>query len=524
VEGLLIAAELERLRARLPLERLPWRFLDDTTLILPIVPAGALWIDLHPARPRVALGDMPAESEGPTTAFARALQSRAPGPLLEAVQFALDRRFLLRFGASDAFVPVAAIDLMVELTGRNANAMLLGPDGRIVAVQREVTAARNRHRQLLSGGVYRPPPPYDKLDPRGADASVVASVLRARPLARAFERVDGVGKVLTRAWAALAGIDPATPLGGAALAAAVAALPRLVADPAAAVRASEVDGDDEDDPAAARSRDRRRALEEAARRRLGARRALLERRLADTDRALSAADDAARLRSEADLLLAHAHRVGRGVGEARLEGFDGREVVLRLDPARDAAGNARSRYEQARKREARAARALAQHERLRAEHDEVVAAEARLAEASVEELHALAPDGGGARVRRETRPGLRVVGPHGLEVVIGRTARENDLVTFRIGRSDDVWLHAQGYHGAHVLIRAEERREVPFDAVLFAARLAAGHSEAGGSDNVPVDYTNRKHVWKVKGAPAGTVSYAHQKTVYVRPMRRSEVD
>jgi predicted ribosome quality control (RQC) complex YloA/Tae2 family protein len=142
---------------------------------------------------------MPADTDAPTTSFARTLHARAAGPLVEARQFDLDRRFLLRFGPSEGFVSVEGIDLMVELTGRNANAMLLDGDGRIVAVHREVSAARNRHRQLLRGVRYAPPPPYDKLDPRESDPGVVASVLRGRPLARAFERIDGVGKTLTHA-------------------------------------------------------------------------------------------------------------------------------------------------------------------------------------------------------------------------------------------------------------------------------------------------------------------------------------
>jgi predicted ribosome quality control (RQC) complex YloA/Tae2 family protein len=524
VEGLLIAAELARLRPLLPAQRLPWRFLGERTLVLPIVSEGALWIELHPTRPRVVIGAMPADTGGPSTSFARTLHARAGGPLVDVQQFALDRRFVLRFGASDGFVPVPAIELMVELTGHHANALLLEPTGRIVAVHREVTAARNRHRQLVGGVPYRPPPPYDKLDPREADPGVVASVLRGRPLARAYERIDGVGKTLARAWAHLAGVDPARALTGDELEAASAALPRLVADPAGAVLAASSDEARGPDPESEHARARRRALEDAARRTLAARRSLLERRIADTERALGAADDAARLRAEADLLLAHAHRLPRGEAEVTLEGFDGTPIVLQLDPAQDVAANARRRYDQARKREARAERALAQHERIQAELDEVVAAEAGLADASEEALRALGPDDARPAVRRETRPGLRVVGPHGLEVVIGRSARENDLVTFRVGRSDDVWLHAQGYHGAHVLIRAQGKKEVPFDAVLFAAQLAAGHSDAGGSDNVPVDYTSRKHVWKVKGAPAGAVSYAQQKTVYVTPLRRSQVD
>jgi predicted ribosome quality control (RQC) complex YloA/Tae2 family protein len=516
VEGLVLAARLDALRALLPARRLAWRFEGATTLLLPLVPDGTLRIDLDPRGPALALESIPTPGDPPTTPFQRALAARAAGPLDRAEQIALDRRLELRFGPSEGFVPVPAVTLVVELTGRNANALLLDDEGRISAVHREVPASRNRHRQLLPGLAYRPPPPYDKLDPRRADRGVLKSVLRGRPLAKAFQRIDGVGTSLVQGWAALAGVDEREPLEGAALDAALAALPRLVTDPDAALAAAGLAGEEE------RPNATRRALEEAARAALADRRKLLERRVGDVERALAAADDAERLRAEGDLLLARAHLVPRGAANVALEGFDGGEARLVLDPRLDAAGNARHRYDQARRREARAERALAQHDAARAELALVEARLEALEGEADDALRELLPERRRGAAARSVPPGLRVEGPHGFEVVLGRSARENDLVTFRVGRSEDVWLHAQGYHGAHVVIRSGGR-EVPFDTVLFAARLAAGHSDAGQSDNVPVDYTLRKHVWRSRGAPAGAVSYAQQKTVFVTPLRRSQV-
>jgi predicted ribosome quality control (RQC) complex YloA/Tae2 family protein len=257
--------------------------------------------------------------------------------------------------------------------------------------------------------------------------------------------------------------------------------------------------------------------------------ALLRERLRDADRAETAARDAANLRAEADLLLAHGHALERGASEATLPGFDGATVRLRLAPDLDAAGNARARYEQARKREARAERARAHRAEVEAELVRLEADAARVDELDVGQLENLLPPRRPGQVRRtagerrDAAPGLRLRDPRGFEVVIGRSARENDLVTFKMARSEDVWLHAQGYHGAHVVVRAEGR-EVPFDTIRFAAELAAGHSEAAQGDNVPVDYALRKDVWRRKGMPPGAVHYTRQKTVFVTPRRRSEVD
>ncbi len=521
MEGLLLAAALAPLRERLPAEHLGWRFADATTLVLPLVPAeaGALWIDLRPTAPRIALVGASSDARAlPLTPFQAQLRSRVSGRLLSAEQAALDRRFTLRFGAGEGFVPTGPARLEVELTGRNANAVLCDEAGIILGVLREIGPDVNRHRQLRPGLAYRPPPPYTKLDPRDADDAALAAALVGRPIASAHTRIDGVGRSLAGAWARLAGIDAREPLDDTTLPRALTALLEVTRDPQAAL------GDPAalEDPVSARRASLRAAARASVQAHLDERRSLLQARMRDAERAADAAADAAALRAEGDLLLAHAHALRRGVEAVDLVGFDGADVRLTLDPTLDAAGNAQRRYERARKREARAERALERRDEAVAELRRVEADLSRLHTLDEAALAALLPPPRAARDRRRTPPGLRVQAPHGFEVVIGRSARENDLVTFKVARSDDVWLHAQGYHGAHVVIRSEGR-EVPFETVLFAAELAAGHSEAGQSDNVPVDYTSRKDVWRTKGMPAGAVQYARQRTVFVTPKRRSEV-
>lgn len=520
MEGLLLAAALADLRPRLPLAHVGWRFLDAATIVLPFAPAanGALWLSLRPPDPYLAVAPANAAPAVPLTPFQAQLRARAGGPLVTVEQAALDRRVRLRFGPGEGFVPTDPVELEVELTGRHANAVLCDERDVILGVLREVGAGVNRHRQLLPGLRYRPPPPYRKLDPRTAPRDAIAASLVGRSIASAHRQVDGIGPRLTAAWAQRAALDPQAVLDGDALAAALDALAAVVTDPLAAVT-----GVVPSDPAEARRAEAHERERAAARARLEDRLALTRTRLADTERAADAAEAVTVLRAEADLLLARAHLVARGASQATLEGFDGAPVTLTLDPELDAAANARRRYERARKREARAERALERFERSHAELERLEAALASIDTADPTLLAELAPPAPAPRDRRRSPPGLRVRDPRGFEVVIGRTARENDLVTFRVARSEDVWLHAQGYHGAHVVVRAEGR-EVPFETVLFAAELAAGHSEAGQSDNVAVDYTSRKDVWRSKGMPAGAVHYARQRTVFVTPRRRSEVD
>lgn len=522
MEGLLVAEQLRKLAGLLPAERLQWRFPDDRTAVLPLVGSLALHIGTRPPDPYLKVGPDATEVARPRTPFQEQLRARAGGRLLAAAQPQLDRVVRLTFAGEEGFVPTPPVELVVELTGRNANLILLDEHGVIIGVERQVLADRNRYRELKIGVRYVPPPPYSKLDPRTASGAALAAALAGRPSRGIGRVIDGVGPALSAAFSnALSGDAPEEgqrgELEGERLDRAVLTLQRMVAEPAAFLQAHGA----ANTPGAAQAQLRReqhlKEVTSAVERQLK----LAHRRLADAAKAIAGAEEASRLRAEADLLLAYARKVPPGAAEAQLEDFTGAPVTLALDPRLDAAANARARYDQARRREARAQRAAAQLAEL---EDAAFALEdqlGRLPRLGDEELARRAGDLAAERrkgQRSNSQPGIRFEGPHGFEVVVGRNARDNDKVTFGVGRSRDVWLHAQGYRGSHVIIRSGGA-EVPFDTVLFAARLAAGYSDAFRSDNVPVDYTARKNVWKTKGGAPGAVSFTQHRTVYVTPAR-----
>jgi predicted ribosome quality control (RQC) complex YloA/Tae2 family protein len=106
----------------------------------------------------------------------------------------------------------------------------------------------------------------------------------------------------------------------------------------------------------------------------------------------------------------------------------------------------------------------------------------------------------------------------GYEIIVGRGARENDQLTFRVARSYDTWLHAADYPGSHVVVRARGREEaVPHRTVVEAARLAAHFSQARKDAKVAVNYTQRKFVSKPKGAAPGLVYLSSFRTLLVEP-------
>ncbi len=110
----------------------------------------------------------------------------------------------------------------------------------------------------------------------------------------------------------------------------------------------------------------------------------------------------------------------------------------------------------------------------------------------------------------------------GLDIWVGRGAKSNDQLTFRESAPDDVWLHARGAAGAHVVLRWSQAERPPATDLEEAALLAAWHSRARGSAVVPVDWTRRKYVRKPRGSAPGLVVVMHADTIMARPDPISE--
>lgn len=104
------------------------------------------------------------------------------------------------------------------------------------------------------------------------------------------------------------------------------------------------------------------------------------------------------------------------------------------------------------------------------------------------------------------------------EVLVGRAARDNDRLTFRIARPHDYWLHAADYPGSHVVVVNHQRKnELPHRTLVEAAQLAAFFSQARADTKVNVHCTQRKFITKPKGAAPGLVRLSQFRTLIVEP-------
>jgi predicted ribosome quality control (RQC) complex YloA/Tae2 family protein len=119
------------------------------------------------------------------------------------------------------------------------------------------------------------------------------------------------------------------------------------------------------------------------------------------------------------------------------------------------------------------------------------------------------------RQERHRSPFRRFTSSDGLAIYVGRNARENDELTFAVAKSDDLWLHARGIPGSHVVVRLEKGADVPPETLRDAATLALLYSDLKKNGKGDIVYTRRKWVKKAKGQALGAVTVSQEKSVFV---------
>lgn len=123
-----------------------------------------------------------------------------------------------------------------------------------------------------------------------------------------------------------------------------------------------------------------------------------------------------------------------------------------------------------------------------------------------------------ARPKHTKTGALRVVTPDGIIIWVGRNSRQNEDVTFTKGRPEDLWLHARGVPGAHVIIKTNGRSVSPA-TIQKAAGLAAFYSNLQNEKRALVDVTERRHVRKIKGGKPGMVTYRNETVMETVPAK-----
>lgn len=230
-----------------------------------------------------------------------------------------------------------------------------------------------------------------------------------------------------------------------------------------------------------------------------------------------------------DLILANLNMILPGSSEAELQGYDGEKMVVALDPKRSPAGNAEHYFKKYRKarsggkiiadRQAQTEAELAFLAALLIDVERAETEEALLEVSGRLTQHGyLLPARGEARVQKPHEvAGIRREYYRGWEILIGKSAAGNDHISTRIADREDLWLHAEGMPGSHVLIRNPERTQIPPEVLRRAACRAAYHSKGRNAGKVAVTYTQARFVKKPKGAKPGLVTLSTRSTIMAVP-------
>lgn len=506
--------------------------------------AGLLLLSADPNWPRVHFVRRKPQ-EGGAGPFVDLLRARLAGArVVDARQPPFERVLELHVEAPDG-----PYRLVAEPMPKHANLVLVQGE-LVVGVARPVPPARSRVRTLLPGLPYRPPPPDPRPRPGEVDADALLACLAQaqQPLWQGLVRcVAGVGPLLSYELAFRTG-DPEATTCGADRARALAELlgelrqrassgqfdPRvygpqaapvafapfpyhclthLPATPATMSEALERVLDAR--ATAHRLEVRRQALLGRIRALEDRKRAALEAVRADLERARQLDQ----LQEWGTLLLAYAHQVPKGALSAQLPGYRGEPVTIPLDPSRTAVENAQELFRRAGKLRA-ALRVLPQRlaaleQELHALQDLRVQVECAASHEELEEVAAELGTPASPRARGRRSP-PRAFTVDGFQVLVGRSNRDNERVTFQLAGPRDLWFHARGQPGAHVVLKTSGR--TPSEETLRrVAALAAYYSAGRTASAVDVDCTERRFVRKVPGGPPGRVTYRGERTLRVAP-------
>ncbi|MBI9019745.1 MAG: DUF814 domain-containing protein [Verrucomicrobia bacterium] len=107
--------------------------------------------------------------------------------------------------------------------------------------------------------------------------------------------------------------------------------------------------------------------------------------------------------------------------------------------------------------------------------------------------------------------------PGGWEALAGKTDADNDILSLKTAAPNDLWFHAHGLPGSHVILQGPVGEKASTELIKAAAGVAAWHSKARNAGTVPVSCTEARNVSKPRGAKPGTVHIKREKTIKVRP-------
>lgn len=523
--------------------------------------------------PRFAVVDKTPENPQTPPMLCMLLRKRLTSATLTGVeQYGLDRVAFFNFDATNEIGDRVKLTLAVEIMAQHSNVILIDGDNRVVDALKRVDAEKSSYRLVLPGAQYKLPPAQEKKDIReAAPEELCADILslESSKLSSAIiKTLQGVSPLLSREIAYRVcgddkGVKELNSEEKVALLCEISALKSMVvngtSEPCMVLDESEkplefsfmpitqygdsfktikkadvftlLEGFYSERDRVLRTRSKGaelfKMLDNAIER--------ISRKLNNQREDLRKCADRDAIKINAELITANQYRLTKGATVYEVENYydENNIVKIAVDPALTPSQNAQKFYKEYHKactaedmliklidegeqdlEYLNTVRDMLSRSTLEREFGEIK-------DELISEGFIKPKKSGKKQMKKQALPPLEFKTSQGLTVLVGRNNIQNDKLTFKTGRRGDMWLHSQKCPGSHVLLLAEGG-EIPDDAIVEAAEIAAYYSSAKDGTVVTVDYTDVKNIKKPNGAKPGFVVYYTYYSVNVKPKEPKE--
>ena len=522
---------------------------------------------LNPTAPRLHLTASNPENPAEPPMFCMLLRKHLLGArLLRMEQIPMERCAMFIFDCIDEMGDHVEKTLVAELMGRTCNLYLVSPEGRIIDCLRRIGLDESAKRAALPGLNYQKPDPIAKQNPKDVEnfGALLCKPGKDVLAERLMDELGGLSPLVCREAALFAAGSTDARVEDMDIPAVAEKLQLYFHEHLnhpAPYYYSLADGTpkqfafcpirqyggcqqgesfgglldmfytvrDRNDAMRQKSQTVRKTVQNLCTR--------ITRKLAIQEKELEATFDRERLRQLGDIVTANIHRIVKGQTVISCEDFYDEEmktidipISSILSPQQNAAKFYKD-YAKLKTAEKELTRQIALGEQeldyLKSVLDELNRAQT---DGELEEIKQelqqggyLRHDGGKKKMKQAKSKPMVFTSTDGYSIYVGRNNHQNDELTFRAARKDDIWCHASKVHGSHVIISCGGTVP-PDDTITQAAQLAAHYAETAGGQNIPVDVTSVKQVKKVPGAKPGMVIYHSYRTVIVNPYADIVVD
>lgn len=512
-----------------------------------------LLLSAHPSYARMQITQESYDNPKEPPMFCMLMRKHLEGYVIENIyQTGLDRVVIFEVKGRNELGDISEKKLIVEIMGRHSNIILVDKEKNMVIDSiKHVSYAVNSYRAVLPGQVYKAPPAQEKADPFTATEEDILGRLdfNAGKLDKQLvNQFSGVSPLFAKEAIYQAGLanrstlpkaflhliarlakreySPTLVASGKKEAFYMVPLLHLQGESRTFASLSEMldrfyFGKAERDRVKQQGNDLERFITNEIEKN--------EKKITKLERTLKESEKSDQYQLYGELLTANLYQMEKGMKEIEVSNYyeeDGSNVTIPLDPQKTPSENAQkyfSRYQKAKN-----ATGIVQ------EQIELAKTESAYFDTLLQQLHSASPKDieeireelqEEGYLKQKQRKGMKkpanakpqlesYFSSDGDEIFVGKNNKQNDYLTNKFARRDEIWLHTKDIPGSHVVIRNENPSS---QTIKEAGILAAYFSKAKDSSSVPVDYTKVRHVKKPSGAKPGFVIYDNQQTIYVTP-------